>query len=86
MRAKGTCLRCGHYRELKARGLDNSCYTKAHNAGELENYPKRERRHVDLEEADQLARAGRNDTEIALHQGFSSSAVRVARHRRRRQT
>lgn len=84
MAREGRCRRCGRFRKLKARGLDDSCYVLVLQAGELDQYPTLQRPHVDLEEADRLAQAGYNDVQIALHQGFSSSAVRVARHRKRR--
>ncbi|UKD50858.1 hypothetical protein L3Q65_00770 (plasmid) [Amycolatopsis sp. FU40] len=81
-RTKGKCLRCGHYGELKARSLHESCYAAARHAGELDRYPLT-RPGVDLAEADRLEQEGLATDAIARRQGVSPGAIRTARHRRK---
>uniref|UniRef100_UPI003F498B22 hypothetical protein n=1 Tax=Amycolatopsis sp. CA-096443 TaxID=3239919 RepID=UPI003F498B22 len=81
-RSEGPCRRCGRVGPLKARGLDESCYAAAHQAGQLEQYPLVQAR-VDLAEADRLEEEGRSTSDIALHQNVTPDALRLARWRRR---
>ncbi|MBB3665991.1 hypothetical protein FB384_004950 [Prauserella sediminis] len=87
MHRADVCRRCGrrftnHHRH-HGRGLDNACWTAAVARGELDQYPQ-VRRRIDPDELDKLESQQLDTATIALRLGFTTTAIRQRRSRRRR--
>lgn len=83
-RAQGTCARCGRPGEIRARGLDVSCYEISRRKGTLANFTRRRTNAETLEDIHFLASTGCSREEIAARLGMTPEGVRVTLWRARK--